>query len=739
MSSRYMNYLRKNAKAITVFMGIVCMITFVIAGALTNMAENARRAAEMKEINPVVLTWTKGNIHSRELDSLRYRHRLAYEFLFTVIRTALERGGKPMINGQPVTPEQQLFDVGIPFDNSEQSAVQTMVLAEEGRRLGVVVDREAVKGFLHQLSWPELKEGDWLSIAQDILEREKSNIVPEQLFEHLAYELKAQHVRMLATAGLYAQGVGPIVPPGEAFALFNRINRRFTIEAYPVEVQQFVSDVKEEPSPAEAQKLFDEGKFRDPNPNVDEPGFHKPHKLAFTWLKVNFTPFLDEAKKQITDEQIEEAYKKDIDQGLHKVQELPPATSPPAEKEGEQKDGEKKETEQPPADAKPAVEKPKESNEKGDCETGDDPPAAKSATEQPAAPATDIAKTPDTKPADDKPAEATPAKEQKFKPLADVREQILSRLAQPIAEEARKKATGEVVAAIEKYGKAYRRYQDVKNVRKTGDAKEPEKLDLAPLAVKYQFEIGEMPLSDQFEASKTDIGQKVQQLDMEMALQRRQIRMLSFVDLAFAPDEPLYKPEEVRSSEMDVSYIYFRTAEEKPADVTLQEARPQVVEFWKKRKAYDIALAEAQKLADKAKGSPHLHEVSPDAAKVVAPQQPFSWITMGSFGSGEPQLSDVSGVELPGVEFMQGVFALSPGETGVAPNQSHAKIYVVRVLTQDPDDEQLRSRFLESGFNNMVLMLARNEALQTQYNWYRGVADQYQVKWQRPPDDRRRM
>ena len=49
MSSRYMNYLRKNAKYVLVVMGIVCMITFVIGAALTDLATNARRAAFSNE------------------------------------------------------------------------------------------------------------------------------------------------------------------------------------------------------------------------------------------------------------------------------------------------------------------------------------------------------------------------------------------------------------------------------------------------------------------------------------------------------------------------------------------------------------------------------------------------------------------------------------------------------------------------------------------------------------------
>src|SRR5437773_1230052 len=398
MSSRYMNYLRKNAKAVLVFMGIVCMITFVVGSALMDLAASARQRASSEDRYPVVVTWAKGNVRKNELDTLRQRHQLAYEFLATVVSTALQRGGRPIINGRPVSLDQQFVDVGIPLDNSEETAVQTMVLAEEARRLGIIVDQSAVKDFLRQISSPELRDGDWVEIANNIIERSNVNLAVGQLFEHLAYELKAQHVRNLAMAGLYAQGVGPIVPPGEAFELFNRINRRFSVEAFPIEVQSLTREVKGEPPPAEVQKLFDEGKFRDPNPNVDKPGFHKPQKLAFTYLKVSFTPFLDEAKKQITEEQIEEAYKKDIEQGQHKVQELP-STTPPETKEGEKKESEKKEPDQPsaenPADKQPPSAEPKSATkkpadkpadkpdkDKGGCDSSDDPLLEKAQAEK---------------------------------------------------------------------------------------------------------------------------------------------------------------------------------------------------------------------------------------------------------------------------------------------------------------------------------------------------------------------
>src|SRR4051812_12847491 len=100
MARRSMDYFRKKAKGITVFMGIVCMITFVVGTALMDLASSARRGAQ--DVNPVVVTWTKGTVRGSDLQLLRHRHQLAYMFLRNVIFTAIDRGGKPMLNGRPI-------------------------------------------------------------------------------------------------------------------------------------------------------------------------------------------------------------------------------------------------------------------------------------------------------------------------------------------------------------------------------------------------------------------------------------------------------------------------------------------------------------------------------------------------------------------------------------------------------------------------------------------------------------
>jgi hypothetical protein len=183
-----------------------------------------------------------------------------------------------------------------------------------------------------------------------------------------------------------------------------------------------------------------------------------------------------------------------------------------------------------------------------------------------------------------------------------------------------------------------------------------------------------------------------------------------------------------------VSYVYWRTAEQEAKDPKFDEVQKQLVDAWKLDKAFSLAKVEAQKLADKAKTAKDLKEVVPDPTKVVVPG-PFSWLTTGSlaFGSGAPSLSTPSDIELAGTDFMEAVFSLKPGEAGIAPNQSHRKIYVVKVMSQEPGDDVLKEQFLETGLNMPVMNIAQREMMRTSIDLFEGLDKEMQLVWVRPP------
>jgi len=119
---------------------------------------------------------------------------------------------------------------------------------------------------------------------------------------------------------------------------------------------------------------------------------------------------------------------------------------------------------------------------------------------------------------------------------------------------------------------------------------------------------------------------------------------------------------------------------------------------------------------------------------VIEPPE-FTWLTRGSLpmGSGAPMLNAVEGVEFPSHDFMRAVFALKPGEVGVAANGPQTTVYVARIAAESPDEETRRQLFAEGGVTGEMNFLARVE-LQTFFSqWYRDLEQEMKLHWNRPP------
>jgi hypothetical protein len=815
MASRHINLLRKYQKPILVIMGVILMVTFTVGYSLDTLINSggfSGMGGGSEDRDPVVVTWVGGKVRQSDLRQKEQLHQIAVNFLRELIAEVVSRGGQPVVNGQTIpkdTPRVQIMqiDPGIGHNSTESSIVGTMLLAKKADELGISVDLQAAREFVESLSIPDVAPEEW----REILSRAAQgvSISVDQVLSQIALDLKARHMQMLSQAGLLG------VTPGQYWEYHNRLNRRFVVEAYPIDVAGFGAQVQGEPTDAELRAMFDKGKSRDPNPSLAEPGFHQPHKIAFQWLRIDRGPFVEAAMKKITDEEVAKRYELDITQGKHKVIELPPdptkpvdpakPTEPAKPGEGAPIDPAKpadsakpadpaKPSEEQPAAEKPAAEKPadeKPAAEKPAAEKPGEKPAEAEADQKPCSqeqPASEAAQPEEKKPADapaEKPAEATPnaakptdkpaetaptvtqpgeapaattapettppttaplaaappaapAPPPKFKPLEEVKEVIRRELAQPIAEDALKAAVKKAVDEISSYGRKYQRWhtaqQAIKDGVKARPVDDPGRLDVEAIAALHGFKSGSTELVDRHEIGNFEIGQKVMEFDMD-AIRMGQFRQLSFAEMAFAGDDVPYRPSEpVSSTEPDISYVYWRTAEQAEKVPTFAEAREQLVQAWKFGKAFELAKADAQKLADKAKGAMSLKDVVADPTKVIT-TVPFSWLTTGSlaFGSGQPSLSTVPGIDLAGTEFMEAVFSLQPGQAGVAPNQSHRTLYVVRVVSQDPPDDVLKEQFLESGLNMQVRMVARNEVLGTSYELFDGLDKEMGLVWERPP------
>ena len=269
------------------------------------------------------------------------------------------------------------------------------------------VSDEAIMAYLEQLSAELLSRAEIGEIFQRALGGRMSEA---QLFEILRTELLAQNYIIMLHPSLFLAR-GEAVTPYTAWQYHERLRRRVKAEVAPLEVASFKSQVKTEPTSAQIQALYEEGKDRYPDPERPEPGFRVPRKIAFQFVRGDVSAFeqqeLDAARKAVTDEEIKQHY--EANKQRYTVQPTAPPSGPAAPSlPAAPQPG--SETPAPPAaapttDSGSAPAAPAPSPPSGDAATPPSPPPA--APQTPAAP--DSAAPAPSEPAPSEPAPSEPA------------------------------------------------------------------------------------------------------------------------------------------------------------------------------------------------------------------------------------------------------------------------------------------------------------------------------------------
>jgi hypothetical protein len=249
-------------------------------------------------------------------------------------------------------------------------------------------------------------------------------------------------------------------------------------------------------------------------------------------------------------------------------------------------------------------------------------------------------------------------------------------------------------------------------------------------------------LVSQFEIASTDLGRSwvfVGGGPQDMA--RR-----SVTDTAFE-SRVLYSPE--ISVAYDAAYLFWKTEDVADRVPGLDDpgVADEVRRAWKTVQARQLAREEAKKLRDEAaKAGRPLKEVltdRPEYRRITPP--PFTWLTLANvpaeLPTGEPpQLrpGQVEGVEMAGLEFMQAVFSLGPGQLDVALNQPQTAAYVVRMVELSPPDAQLLKQFEEEEHEGLgrYARVAFGEQQQIDQAWKKEIETTVGFKWEKKPAER---
>lgn len=247
----------------------------------------------------------------------------------------------------------------------EEDVVNNLLMARKAEELGIVVTDEAVRDFLRTRLAGRVRDEQ----VQQIMEN--CNLSQQQLFEGLRQELLVSSYYTTILGATSRSGM----PPAQRWDLYQRLNRRARIEAIGLKVADFVKDVAD-PDDRTLAAFFDKHKADYWEPGSSEPGFHRPKRAQFEYLKAERNAFFK--PEAISQADVETHYEKFKDtRYLYSGAETEP--------------------EQEPADQEPAADAP----------PGDTPPAQQPMGDTPPAETTPAADAPMT----DAPAAETPAAE----------------------------------------------------------------------------------------------------------------------------------------------------------------------------------------------------------------------------------------------------------------------------------------------------------------------------------------
>lgn len=776
--------IRKYDKILLAVFGVLLMFAFLVGDPLSMMVGSGGGGGGGGRPTSAV-SFKGGSLSDLQLAVMHRADNLADELLRKIYTETLKAKATP--RDFPEVPLR-------PVTKTERGLVYQELLARKAHDLGLSLSDSDIDRLLRQLSDETLDDADLKKLRREVLEESRGSniqITDRDLYSQLRTKLLAQQMQALLRSEVSSPAqMFPtmVMPPTEAWDYYRRTARQVKAEVMPLPVDKFLDEVEGQPTAKEKEEIFEKYKNKVPTPLSPEPGLAEPQRVAFGYVRLDLQKYIDEAKANITEEELQAEYEKRRENGEFKVPVLPD------DKKGEQGD-EKPEDEKKsvddvkPDDAKPEDAKPEESKsddaqpaedkqeESKPADEGSDDELEEEDSSQPAAtePKTDEAavkpedkadaageEKPAEKPVPAESTESTEAdsskdgeaaksgdakkkepkkQEMRVRTFDEVRDEILSSLAQKPANDKRQEAFKALAEKVEEFQVKHAEWAALKETadqEKNKKKKEPvpDEPELAPelrdVLKKYDLEYKQLDLMDQFEILGDELGES-------SIFVPGQYEEIAFPRIGFDPGLKPFQPLQSYGLLRNVNYIFWKEKEQPSKAAELKGSEEKIVQVWKRQKAYNLALKEAQDLAEKAKGHDSLREAFPEGvekAGAIQETDPFSWLTAGHMPMGMTPLrvTQIPQVPYAGDEFMQTVMDLKPGEVGAAPDQSHKTVYVVRVISQTPSEEVLRSLFLARGVMdpNIAMQYASDRRQQFE-SWFENLEKEMQVTWNRDP------
>lgn len=285
-----------------------------------------------------------------------------------------------------------------------------------------------------------------------------------------------------------------------------------------------------------------------------------------------------------------------------------------------------------------------------------------------------------------------------YEPLENVRDQVISGIAQDKVNEV-------IPKLLERLEDAMRKHVDLRELAKLKS--DPTKafayppFELAKFAAENAVEARELTQQPENELQLSEIGKSF----TEVRGPNNQLIPVEFARIALNEKLlTLYSPtrSEYQDVKEKVDYLSWKT-EELPAEepkLDNPDVKLQVIRAWKTVKARDLAKKQAEEYAVRAvKEGKTLNEMQASDPTVPVPVEvnDFPWLKPGRNVDNRrspPEISTPSGLDHPGEAFMETIFELPLKGIGTALNHPQTIAYVIQVMQRD-DLESTREKYLK--------------------------------------------
>ncbi len=229
---------------------MIVILCGLAMGAFVFLPIMLRRLGDRPTANSVVVSTSKyGKLRRSDLRALQTQR--------STVRTFLSRAGQAVVANGGTGRAVQMVErvIGLP---AERAVVDTWLLNEHAKELGMVVGDQAINEFLRQVTEDRVKRPQLTTIIKGLRVR------PKQFYELLRHELTALQIQDMFAVSLGA------TTPGQRWDYFKRLSQTATIEVTPVAVEAYVENI---PEPEEKTLLafFEKHKEQYASPGSPEP------------------------------------------------------------------------------------------------------------------------------------------------------------------------------------------------------------------------------------------------------------------------------------------------------------------------------------------------------------------------------------------------------------------------------------------------------------------------------------